>query len=145
MRRVEDVHEMLNLVNLTEVFPTELSAVRATNEVGSELVQSQELMWRDIDGGFEILLRASISAQDANYRVGLVAQYKRSEPFDADESVVKEFIEQVALMTLWPYLRSAVSELGTRLRTSTITLGLLRQGGVSLSREARASDPGVAQ
>lgn len=136
---------MLNHVELTDVFPTELSAARANNDVASGLEQSQELLWRDIDGGFEILLRASISARDASYRVGLVAQYKRAEPFDADEPVVKEFIEKVAIMTLWPYLRSAVSELGTRLRTSTITLGLLRQGGVSLSRDTEPSDSGAAQ
>ena len=61
--------------------------------------------------------------------VDLAAIYRKRHPFIVSEGAFTEFVEKVALMGLFPFLREAVQTQSTRLGAQ-ITLGLLRADSI---------------
>lgn len=59
--------------------------------------------------------------------VDMSVLYSKSEPFMMSPELKGEFVQGIALMNLWPFLRQHVADVSHRLDAGT-TVGLLRSG-----------------
>lgn len=81
----------------------------------------------------EIRCRLTVQTVDADLVVDRSAIFRYSEPLEVGSEVVLEFIEKVGVMSVYPYLREAVTRLATDLGVSPPVMGLLRAGTVRVS------------
>lgn len=71
--------------------------------------------------------------------VDLAAVYQKREPFEVDEATFEQFVQEVALMGVFPFLREAVHSQSVRLG-APLTLGLLRAGSIAKSAAGLANE-----
>jgi len=83
---------------------------------------------QDLHDSFAV--RGQLHAANKNVVVDVDAAvvYSKAQPFAFSEELRTAFIEHVAVMTLFPYLRGAVGDASMRLG-APITVSLIRQGG----------------
>lgn len=92
----------------------------------------------------QLMLRvAATSASDLLViNVDMAVRFVKAQAIHLDQDVLGVFIEKVAIMALFPYLRQAVHDLSSRLG-APMTLHLLRAGGVSVERDDADESEGV--
>lgn len=138
LRYVSDTRELLEILDLDDVYFMKLSAERGVND-DSELVEgprlNHEIFTRPHMDGLGIRLASLVEAKDATYEVDIVTEYVSGEPLDIDPATLKDFVERVAIMAAWPYLRSAVNGLCAQMRAEQITLGLHRPGDLQIEHK----------
>ncbi|MGF1661885.1 MAG: hypothetical protein ACFCVG_05360 [Kineosporiaceae bacterium] len=131
-REIGDVLEFLDIVELSDVSYHEIGGRRT---VGSgEESQSVAVLFAWDPSQVVVRTRLQLHAQDAEYKVDVATFYTLSEPATLTESAQSEFGAKVAVMAAYPYLRSGLFDMATRLRAALPVLGLLRQGQVVLDR-----------
>jgi hypothetical protein len=141
---VEDTRHLLDLLALDDIYYLRLNVDRVNNSDDAEVADGprldHEIFSRHGDRNMSVRLRTTVEAVDAVYQVDVVTDYASMQPFVASESVRQDFIERVAIMAAWPYLRMAVSDLSSRMRAEQITLGLYRVGDINLG-DPTPADP----
>jgi len=141
---MEDTRQMLDLMELDDIYFLKLSVDRANNSDDSDLDSGprldHEIFSRHDPSAMSVRVRTVLEATDANYEIDVVADYRSATPFEASEEIRRDFIERVAIMAIWPYMRMAVSDLAARMKTEAITLGLFRVGDIQLG-EVTEADP----
>lgn len=89
-------------------------------------------------GGARLLIRltTAVLSPAGEVRVGAQAEYEFDGSAEElqDPDVEHEFVNKVAVMAIAPYIRSAVSDLSTRVLGRTITLKVLRLGELTFGR-----------
>ncbi|WP_345498072.1 hypothetical protein [Nocardia callitridis] len=81
----------------------------------------------------EIRCRTAVEGGGAQYKIDAGAVFSVDPPGIVPPEVVQEFAEKVGVMSVYPYARSAISNLGAQLGVDRPTLPLLRAGGVRLN------------
>lgn len=89
----------------------------------------------------EIWFRARFETPSANLVSAVAAIYERDVDDDVPEETRTDFIEKVAIMAAYPYLRVALQGLAGKMRMGTFTLDVLRQGEFTMAA-SEADDSG---
>lgn len=146
-RQVTAFEELVPLTFLEDVFFLEFSGVRRFLEEGDEpapgvlsegdaqqFVSLSRVQVRFTDVGFDVRFRLDLELPEVTGVIDVVTAYQLTGPVEISPAAQQEFIEKVAAMAVWPYIREAVSGLVARLRATPVTLPLLRLGDVSLTK-----------
>ncbi|MCD4549706.1 hypothetical protein [Schaalia sp. lx-260] len=95
------------------------------------------LQFKSVDDENLVLLRFSFDLKGRywNGEVDYVLEYEVAEKMDVPNSVIEEFATRSAVMCVYPYVRSAVADLTSKLPIPTVTLPLKRPGELDFMRE----------
>ncbi len=91
-------------------------------------------MWRHGEQKLGTRFRASISGEGGEFLADAEAIFNLAEPRGLDESVIKDFVERVGVMVVYPFLRSAVAETATKLSLPRPVLSLIRRNEAQFSK-----------
>jgi len=89
---------------------------------------SMELSVRGSLGWMESRFKIKVETTEAAIESDVGVIYRFFEGADLSAEVQRDFIQKVAVMTAYPYLRESVATLASRLGISLAPLGVLRQG-----------------
>lgn len=137
--------ELVGKVELGEIGSFELSGIRGSLEadgsrsiVGPGQIDDLEfetdnqvaVLWLEEGGQFLVRMTTTLAGKAGEIRVGMQAEYKADglSRGDVPTEVVEEYVNRVAVMTLAPYVRQAVSDLALHTFGSAVTLGIMRPG-----------------
>lgn len=129
-----DIRELLQFADLVGVRFLEVRGT-AKPEPGDEDAHSQvSFQVREIhaEDRIEVRFKAGVDHYQAVYEFEVATLYKFSRPIDFDESLIRNFIEMVAIMAAFPYIREVLSTTAARLELDVPILGILRQGEFSM-------------
>lgn len=131
-RQITAAEELVELLSLTDVRLYELTASRwegfeRPDEGPPDRPKSEtQMLVRRSDTALEVRLRYQVVSPDALYAVDLGATYSSSEPVEYEDSVLTEFIQRAAFMTIHPYARTYIQTLGSMLGVGRVLLSLRR-------------------
>ena len=131
---VATIEEMVAELNLAQIQFYELGIIYEDGHVSDgqptdvkvEIVTSI----RRQDDGIDFRARFTLPYPSGQVVVDAAAQYNSAGPRIFDEDATYEFADNIALMTLFPYIRQAVNDLGIRVG-SPIVLPILPRGAFS--------------
>ena len=136
LREVDDLTEAVSLLELNDVIFYELHGQRRDGfdeELGlGEDNSGEPQNWRmsiftsDDENALAIRGQLSTETPELVIKVDASVIFGKREPFALTPEVVRAFIDNVALMTMFPYHREAVHDLTMRLG-HPVTLSLLRR------------------
>lgn len=136
-RVVTDVAELVNLVQLSDIFLVELRAARLEDTrlptPEKEIPVANQIFQRTTESEIEIRLISTVENELARFSADVVVQYTKLEEFDATDDALQDFTRRVGLMAGYPYIREAISDLSTKLRTPTITMSIVRPDDIKFS------------
>ena len=146
---VDSASDIVERVDLKDIFFIELRAARLEGLLlpHSEAdIPAENAVFHRMDGDtIEVRLVTTVVSDNARVSVDLMVQYSKLSPFEATPDAMTDFVQKVALMAGYPYLREAVSSLTSRLRVDTINMGILRASDVAFARLDDEIDRDVAQ
>ena len=140
-RTVSDLMEAVTLLEFVDITVYEVRGRRrdggfgdlpedSTDDKGAGQLQVNLLM----NDGPEILaIRAQCVTSSADVVVSYdaAALYRKAEPVKFDRAISAAFVENVAIMTLYPFLREGVHEVSSRLGFP-IKMGLIKREEIGL-------------
>lgn len=136
-----DIGDLVNHAELTDVRFYEIAGRRS----GTEDKQfSLQVVSRIESAEIEIRCQTAVEGGGAQYKIDAGAVFAIDPPGTVPPEVAHEFAEKVGVMSVYPYARSAISNLGAQLNVDRPTLPLLRAGDVRLNKQdaAPGSDSG---
>lgn len=140
---VADAREMLAHTNLVDVVFLVFNGSRRPD--GSEPPETSEpvlnVVERHSEDRIEVEVGLTLTTEHATFDISAAARYTLTSPLELRIEVVKEFIERVAVMAVFPYLREGVSSMASRLRVPVPTIGILPAGGMQLEQISRTDRP----
>lgn len=138
-RPIEDLPALVTLTELVDIHPYRISGTRHLDALSAADTEQQDMALRvSRDAyGLEARLSLTLVTSEAELIADIGARYHYSEPLEVDDSVIAEFVQRVAVMNAFPYLRESVYTTATRLGVAAPVLGLLRAG------QLRVTPPGV--
>lgn len=146
-------------LELRKIYYFELSGRRrgsapGSNEIGPEdKTQSLQVMRKLEEDRMSIRTRMNIQTSQADIIVDLAAIFSPKEgstfpsiteknskeeckdSYFVEEETIRQFIEKVGIPTLFPFIRESVHSTARRLGVKAPLIGLLRPGGVELTRD----------
>jgi len=140
-----DINELVASVELESVRFVEASGLLAS-QLDVPLPEGDvtfELKTPSWDRRIEVWVRTTVRIlDDALIRVAVSVTYVREDETPVPDDVKAAFLERVAVMAAFPYLREGVQSLATRVGVAVPTLGLLKQAHVTLiPAEALPTEP----
>ncbi len=82
--------------------------------------------------------RVLVEHTQASYAIEVGTRYTTEEPVDLEPSVLRDFIEKVAIMAAFPFIREGVATTAAKLEVEVPIMGILRQGEFSLGELAES-------
>lgn len=104
------------------------------DELDDDNVPVMGVAARQTDDQLLIKVQGTIRTDTVQVRITAAATYSKAKPFDMDGPTTSVFIERVAIMAMYPFIRQAVHDMSSRLGAPA-TLHLLRAGQVAMSEE----------
>lgn len=127
---LEDVRCVLSVAELG-AGPSVASWVPPDDEVEVEpAVGARSVSW---DRTIEVWFRLEYTSGEVRVVVAFAILYRRDSDVIVPRSVRDEFVNRVAFMATFPYLREAVQRLLADLRFGTVVLPILRPGDVNFA------------
>lgn len=139
-RRVTDIHELISIVDLAGIRFDEVSARRLEEDAEPEQGFEMGVENQRSSGHLGVRFRLSSTNDGTEYVVVVATRYVLEEPVEVDEEVMVEFVERVAVMAAYPFLREATATLAARLEVDVPMLGLLKAGEFKLHPKTAASE-----
>ena len=141
-----DVIELLDSVHLVDVRTIEetarlkldaspeqgLAALDEADQDADLSIQLNPVSWGE---RIEIWFRFRYETPAAKLVAAVATLYQRTGNDEIPEQTRIEFIEKVAVMAAYPYLRNALQELAAKLRLGNITLDIMRQGSFRIGQK----------
>ena len=132
-RPIDTVEELIAFVDLRGVHTYEVSGKRAEPAVEGDDVAVQEPMAIEIreqhdEGRIVGRFRATMTASGCDLVADVGAEYAFSEPLSLSRPAIEGFLEKVAVMAAWPFIRETIATTAARLQIPVPLLGLLKQG-----------------
>lgn len=84
------------------------------------------------DQRIETWFRLNVEHPSATVRAAYAVIYTRESNDEIPAEVRKEFLERVAAMSVFPYLRQAIQQLAAELRLGNFVIPIVRQGDVEI-------------
>ncbi|MBT2503491.1 hypothetical protein [Curtobacterium sp. ISL-83] len=140
-----ELRALVQAADLVGISYFELSALRdegasTTPEGLTELQLSQEMGYgfREDDAAFRVRVRTTVKAPgQGEIVVGLNGEwsYGGGSAKGIEQSTLLDFINNVAMMVLLPYLREATADLSRRVFGSALLLPLIQRGDIEFTSE----------
>lgn len=139
-----DIVELLDAVRLADVRtiqqvaelkldPTTgqgLSALSEPDGKGELTIDINPVNWGT---RIEIWFRARFDTESVTMVTAVATVYERESEDAIPEATQTDFIEKVAVMAAYPYLRSTLQGLAASMRVGNFTLDILRQGEFAMA------------
>lgn len=140
---IDDIHELVDVVELSDVFfweerarrvrfdepaPDEEPKQRTTNSLGITVFDDGTN-----NGIFYRFRMVFNDGRGAEFVADMEARYALPAKFEIAEAVQQEFATRVAFMAVYPYMRTSVQTMAMRLGVPAPVLGIVRQGGMSVT------------
>lgn len=150
--REQLLREVLPYLELTGVHFLELSARRLDYHPDSddlpptpEGLQESDVAQlnveaRQTDEKFVVRVQGGLDTDSVHVRITAAATYSKLQPIALDGPTTSVFIEKVAIMAMYPFIRQAVHDMSSRVG-SPATLHLLRAGQVAMTEEKYEQGP----
>lgn len=131
---IQDAAQLVEETELSGVRFRELSGTLNPDSRVTEGEPSYELtVERQLsDTHFGVVCTVNFQAPDAAYTVSVECSYLRRSVREIADAAMVEFIERVAIMTAYPFIRESLHDLSRRLGAGSVVLGLLRPGHIQL-------------
>lgn len=131
-----DIYELVENVELVGVRFLEVSgrAKPEPEEDDKEPIVDIKVQEAHGTDNIGVRFRIEVDHPQAIYQVEIGLSYKTQVEYEHARAVLENFIERVAIMTAFPYLREAVSTTAAKLELDVPILGILRQGDFSLGQ-----------
>ncbi|MEV0771442.1 hypothetical protein [Nocardia salmonicida] len=139
-RTYANVHDLVDHAELVDIRFYEVAASRTDSDESRHSIQ---VVSRVELAEIEIRCRAAVDGGGAQYKVDAGAVFTLAPPGAVVPEIVREFTEKVGVMAVYPYVRSAVSNLGAQLGVDRPTLPLLRFGSIRLDEQGTSSESPV--
>lgn len=140
-----DIHELLSEVSLRDVrCLTTMGervadpAVGITEPTGGDGTVSIEVHPVTWGTTLETWFRITVELPDAKLVAAYATLFTREHDQDIPEPVRVEFVERVAVMAVFPYLRESIHTSAVRLQVPPPVLDILRQGAFRVHAEPPA-------
>ncbi|MBT1618129.1 protein-export chaperone SecB [Curtobacterium flaccumfaciens pv. poinsettiae] len=144
------VQDVVAASDLVDVSYYELAATQNDDSISeapegdTQLHLAQEMSYgtRDDDRGFRVRIRTTVDAPDqGKVVIGVSAawQYAGESAQAISRATMLDFINNVAVMVLLPYIREATSDLTRRVFGSALVLPVIQRGQIGFT-EDHASD-----
>ena len=136
--KTPDIHEFVGNVELTGIRFLDISG-RAKSDPDEDQTRSDvDISVQESHGPsyLQVRFRVAVENHQATYGVELALQYETEVEYEHDRAVLEDFIERVAIMSAFPYIREAVSTTAAKLELDVPILGILRQGEFKLGQAA---------
>ncbi|GAA3776242.1 hypothetical protein GCM10022240_29720 [Microbacterium kribbense] len=143
-----DRAEIVDLVQRSQLRGIEFHEVSVrrleVNKQSEESTESVEISLtvqhrRDSDS-FGVLFSCTALPYKGEISVAVAAEYDMTDGETPGERTVKAFANEVAVMTLFPYVREAVSTGSVRVFGKPVTLPVLERGQVAFDLDEDASE-----
>lgn len=141
--------ELVEVVELVDVSFDRISAYRVSKESDEDSSDSFEiepefgLAFHEKDPGLGILLTFRAKTHRGNVEIDAFATYavpeERRERLLNDNNVV-DFANKVAIMTLVPYIRAAMSDITQRVFEESIVMPIIRRGDLAFPPPSQSED-----
>lgn len=95
---------------------------------------------RQTDEQLLVRVQGGINTDNVHVRITAAATFAKLQPVVLDGPTTSVFIEKVAIMAIYPFIRQAVHDMSSRLG-SPATLHLLRAGQVAMTDEEYEQPP----
>lgn len=134
-RTVSTVEELVQLVELVGLRTYELSGKRTEPapitepSEPAEPQMSMQIMENHAPDRIETRFRATVEAADGDFVADVSVQYKFDEPLALSPEAIEGFLERVAIMAAWPFIREGVATTAARMEMTVPVMGLMKQGG----------------
>lgn len=143
VRVLDDMGEVVARIDLVDISLIELAGRRRPSDPGadegagadqededSEYSRVNMDIWvHDTPESFRVRTAMDHETTLVQMRVEVMASYAKAEPFLIDESLHAALLRDLALMSLYPFIRQHFHDLSTRLGDPTL-LGLIRRDQV---------------
>lgn len=142
---IESVEDLVPLLTLSALRQYEVSGKR-TEAAPMEKSESTEvkvltepqmdvqIMENHNDQHIETRFRATVDNGVGVFLIDIGLLYNFSEPIDLGQTAINSFIERIAIMAAWPFIREGVATTAARMELPVPVLGLMKQGQASMQR-----------
>ena len=139
---VETTRDLLDALELETVKYTEIRARLREREdqADRETRFSMGVMMQRFEGGFGQRFRMEVDDAEADYLVEVATGYIMQRPVEFSDEIARDFVERVAVMAAFPFLREAVVTMAARLALEVPLLGLLRAGQFTIDSASANSE-----
>jgi hypothetical protein len=146
------LEELVEKSDLSSFTYFEVSAVRSDSAVANELSETDrdikpnhllQTAPREDDSGFRVRIRTEIDAHVGTIVVDVAAEYELTEAVASsfDPVVLTSFVNNVAVMTLFPYIRQAVADITLRVFGAALTMPVVRRGELAFDPPKLVEQP----
>lgn len=133
---VATLADLVRIVDVRDVIFHELSGKRSEDvEEDQQEPLATRVLVRNTEGILGVRFQTNLNSFGGSYVADAEVVYAISEQVEIEPPALQEFLERVAMMTVYPYLRAAIADTATRLSLKRPVLGLLRAEEVHLYRE----------
>jgi len=121
LSRHSEVRRIVTYKLVAERVENDILSVEEARHAIQALVRQEELL-------IETRFIMEVDAPNARYLVDTSAVFELESTVDFTATLVSDFISEIAIMVVYPYLREAISGLAARLGAEVPFLGVLRRG-----------------
>lgn len=133
------LRDLLDRVDLSGIQFHEMTAKLALDLTSHEESQEAKIdldyQLRATDQDFGVRAVVELNADSGSVRVVVAADYDLNKPGKPDDPTLDLFATEVAMMTLFPYLREGVQTLTGRVFGSPVLLPILNRGDLTRKEE----------
>lgn len=127
---VEAVLAVVANVSLASIDYYEVSASRLDEDI--ELDEDETLtisvQYRATESGFGVRLLAEMIAPHGRARACVAGEYQFNEGFETEDRACQLFVNEVGVMTVYPYLREALATTTARVFGEPLHLPMIERG-----------------
>lgn len=134
-----DIHDLVKGIELVGIKYRGIGGdIRVPDTALTETEVQIDVQEQHDEEHLEVRFLAKIETQEAEYRCQVSTHYVGLDFTVYSQAVITDFIERVAVMAAFPYIREAVASTAARLELDVPMLGILRLGEFHV---AQASEP----
>ncbi|MCS6586977.1 hypothetical protein NYQ25_18570 [Curtobacterium flaccumfaciens pv. flaccumfaciens] len=147
---MEDIHEMVGMVELSDVYLWEergrrIEETAAEDDEAPRIRNVLNVAERNDRLGIGFRFRMTVDDRRGNeFLADFQAQYDLPEPVKFSTEVRTEFAERVAFFTTYPYLRASIQMTASRMGVPAPVLAIVRAGEFKLG-SPMTEDAAVAE
>lgn len=138
---LEDVRALLEDVSLEAIEFHEVSARRFDAPPEEERGGfSIEVQIREESEGFGVRLKCTAAAFGGEAVVSVAGEYSLSAGANPSSRTIKKFVNEVAVMTVLPYLREGITTITAKVFGKALYLPIIPRGDIAVALDDEVSD-----
>jgi len=142
-RQIDTVEDLIEFINLTGVHTYEVSGRRAEPNGDADTAPEPialEIREQHDDSRIVARFRATMKAGGCHLVADIGAKYEFSEQLSLSQPAIERFLERVAVMAAWPFIRETLASTAARMEIPVPLLGLIKQGDLHIGPSVEADD-----